>query len=112
MDALQSVFGEPKEALELVLSQFDVPLLTIVATIAAALLFTLSSILLVVRTDRLAERVEMLVQVVEALKRFEEARLYRELALSARRTKKQAGNDSAGEEELRTDRALKAGGLV
>jgi hypothetical protein len=111
MDALQSLFGEPKEALELVLSQFDLRLLTIVATISASLLFTLSSIVLVVRTDRLAARVDMLVQVVEALKRFEEARLYRELALSGRRTKKQAGMDSAGE-EVRTDRALKAEGLV
>jgi hypothetical protein len=71
MDALQSVFGQLREAEGLVLSQFDVDIAAIVTTIAAALLFTLSLILLALRTGRLAERVDTLVRVVEGLKRLD-----------------------------------------
>ena len=102
MDALQSVFGQLNEALELVLSQFDAHKATIVTMTAAALLFALSLILLAVRTGRLAERVDTLVKVVEGLKRFEEARLYRELTHSTRHAKEQGRNGIAGKEELRT----------
>ena len=102
MDALQSVFGQLREAEGLVLSQFDVHIAAIVTTTAAALFFTLSLILLALRTGRLAERVDTLVRVVEGLKRLEEARLYRELTSPARRTKERVGNGIAGNEELRT----------
>jgi hypothetical protein len=104
MDALRSVLGQLSEALELVLSQFDVRIAAIVAMTAAALLFTLSMILLVVRSTRLAERVNALAQVVEGLKRLEEARYFREVARSAHHTKERAGNGIAGSEELRTSR--------
>jgi hypothetical protein len=102
MDALQSAFGQSRDALELALSQFDVRLAAIGAAIAAALLFMLSLILLLVRTDRLAGRVDTLAGIVDGLRRSEEARYFRELTRYAHHTKEQAGNGIAGGEEVRT----------